>query len=70
MLHMLPDRAQLAAKYRKATQDETDASQKNAATTLELLARNAEADRMYPTRPLSPFTVIKGGKSDDPPEEH
>jgi hypothetical protein len=58
------DRGAIASRYREVAQWEKDAGRKNGEATLELLARLTEADRMYKARPS--FTVIDGGKSDDP----
>ena len=58
------DRAAIASRYREVAQWEKDAGRKNGEATLELLARLTEEDRMYTARP--PFTVIDGGKSDEP----
>jgi hypothetical protein len=52
----------LAADLRHAAKTDADQGYKNAAATLDMLAQIAEADTYYV--PKSPFTVIKGGKTD------
>jgi hypothetical protein len=60
------DRATLAARYREIAQDEANVGHKNGAATLELLARQTEADRFYSARPQ--LSIIDGGKAGDPPK--